>query len=202
MMKNEITANAEIPGYEYGAERTSESPVTREELRQLEQAVGWTEEDAAWLRIAAETLVPKAEEMVDGWRAVIAGEPHLVASFLQSDGTPDDEYRAAVKRRFVQWISDLCLRPHDQDWLNYQEEIGQRHTPAKKNKTDGGHTPLVVPLRYTLGFSAVVITSVYSVLISSGRSEEAVERMHAAWTRGVLLSMTLWIRAYAAPGLW
>ncbi len=201
-MKNETTAHAEIPGYEYGTDQTPKSPVTLDELRQLEQAVGWTEEDAAWLRIAAETLVPKAEEMVDEWRAVIASEPQLVASFLKSDGSPDDAYRAAIKRRFVQWVSDVCLRPHDQEWLNYQEEIGQRHTPAKKNQTDGGHTPPVVPMRYTLGFSAVVITSVHSFLISSGRSEEAVQRMRAAWTRGVLLSITLWTRAYTSPGLW
>jgi hypothetical protein len=105
-------------------------------------------------------------------------------------------------RRFVQWVWDICLRDHDQDWLNYQEEIGRRHTPVKKNKTDNGHTPPVVPLRYLIGFSSVVITSVRSFLISSGRNEEDLLRMQDAWARGVLLSITLWARAYSSPELW
>jgi hypothetical protein len=44
---------------------------------------------------------------------------------------------AKVKKRFVQWVLNACFRPHDQAWLDYQEEIGQRPTPEKKNHTDG-----------------------------------------------------------------
>jgi hypothetical protein len=197
----ETTAN-QIPGYDFASARTPQSPVTIDELRKLEAAVGWTDEDAQWLRVAAKTLVPKAEEMVDHWRAAIAKLPHLVAPFLKPDGKPDDDYRAAVKRRFVQWVSDMCLRPHDQDWLNYQQEIGKRHTPAGKNKTDGAHTPPVVPLRYTIGFAAVVIASVRSFLLSSGRTEEELQRIQDAWMRAVLLSIALWARPYSTPDLW
>jgi len=196
------TVAEKIPGYEFGTSQTPRSPVTTDELRKLEESVGWTDQDAKWLRTAAETLVPKAEELVNSWRAVIGEQPHLVASFLKPDGKPDDAYRAAVKRRFVQWVGDLCLRPHDQEWLNYQQEIGERHTPNKKNKTDGGHTPPVVPLRYTIGFAAVVITSVRSFLKLSGRSEADLVRMQDAWTRAVLLSIALWARPYAIADLW
>lgn len=201
-MKSAQKTATEIPGYDYGAGLTPQSPVTLHDLHQLEQAVGWTEEDAKWLRIAGETLIPKAEEMVDAWRAEIGRQPQLLASFTKPDGVPDDAYKAAIKRRFVQWISDLCLRPHDQDWLNYQEEIGKRHTPLKKNKTDGGHTPPVVPLRYLIGFSSVVITSARSFLAASGRDEESLQRMQDAWARAVLLSISLWARAYLSPELW
>jgi Protoglobin len=156
----------------------------------------------AWLRIARETLVPRAEEMVDAWRAVIVRTPQLVASFLKPDGKPDEAYKAAVKKRFVQWVSDLCLREHDQAWLDYQEEIGRRHTPAKKNKTDGGQTPGHVPLRYVLGFAAVVGTSARDFLETSGRGEEEIMRMYDAWTRAVMLSIALWARPYTIEDLW
>jgi hypothetical protein len=197
-----LGADAGIPGYSYGAPHVSASPLSMEELRSLEAAVGWTPEDAAWLKAAAEILVPQAEAMVDSWRAEIAKQPQLLASFLDPLGKPDDAYKAAIKRRFVQWVSDVCLRPHDQDWLNYQEEIGLRHTPAKKNKTDGGHTPPVVPERYLIGFSSVVITSVRGFLAVGIRSESDLVHMQDAWTRAVLLSITLWTRAYAVNGLW
>jgi Protoglobin len=197
-----MSAGAGMPGYIYGTTDVSASPVSLEELRNLEAAVGWSEEDAMWLKEAAKTLVPHAEAMVDSWRAEIARQPYLIASFLDPQGKPDDAYKAAVKRRFVQWVSDVCLRPHDQEWLNYQEEIGLRHTPAKKNKTDGRHTPPVVPMRYLIGFSSVVILSVRGFLAKDDRPEAELIRMQEAWTRAVLLSITLWTRAYTVNGLW
>ena len=198
-----MDSNQNIPGYTYGTTDGPPSPVSMEELRKLEAAVGWSEEDAVWLRAAADILVPQAEAMVDSWRAMIASQPHLVVSFLDAQGNPDEHYKAGVKRRFVQWVSDVCLRPHDQEWLNYQEEIGLRHTPAKKNRTDGGHTSALVPQRYLIGFSAVVITSVRNFLAVSMKSPAVMlHQMQSAWTRAVLLNIALWSRAYTAAGLW
>jgi NAD(P)-dependent dehydrogenase (short-subunit alcohol dehydrogenase family) len=34
-------------------------------------------------------------------------------------------------------VLDTCLRPYDQDWINYQQEIALRYTSLKKNKIDG-----------------------------------------------------------------
>lgn len=197
-----MAADADRPGYTYGSAQVAASPVSMEELRNLEAAVGWSEGDAVWLKTAAEILVPQAEAMVDSWRSTIAAQPPLLASFLDPHGSPDEHYKAAIKRRFVQWVSDVCLRPHDQEWLNYQEEIGLRHTPAKKNRTDGGHTPPVVPERYLIGFSAQVITTVRKFLAVGNRPEAELDRMQEAWTRAVLLSVALWTRAYAVNGLW
>jgi len=83
----------------------------------------------------------QAEKMVDSWREIIGSQSHLAKWFFTPEGEPDDEYKAAVKRRFVQWVVDVAIRPHDRAWLDYQEEIGLRHTPEKKNKTDNRHTP-------------------------------------------------------------
>jgi len=86
--------------------------------------------------------------------------------------------------------------------LDYQEEIGLRHLPAKKNRTDNAQTPPVVPQRYLLGFTAIVITSIRGFLGASGRPEEDIVRIQDAWTRAVLLVVTLWSRSYAQEGLW
>ena len=180
----------------------SATPVSLEELRKLEACAGWSEEDASWLKLAAGILVPQAEEMVDHWRSKIASQPDLAAAFVGPDAKPDERYKAAVKARFVQWVSDVCLHRHDQDWLDYQEEIGLRHTPSRKNKTDGSDTPPVVPQRYLLGFTAVVITSTRGFLMKSGKPDDEITRMQDAWTRAVLLSIALWSRAYAENGLW
>src|SRR5262245_21604794 len=124
-----------IPGYDYARPAAAHSPVTVEELRHIESSVGWTDEDARVLQRHSEFFKQQAEQMVNSWRAIIAERPHLAEFFLGPDGKPDEEYKSRVKRRFVQWVVDACVRPHDQAWLDYQEEIGLRHTPEKKNKT-------------------------------------------------------------------
>ena len=197
-----MTSKCPIGGYTFGEPSVAASPVSIEELRQLEAAAGWSDDDALWLRTAGETLIPQAEAMVDSWRAVIGQLSQLSASFVGADGKSDDRYKAAVKARFVQWVSDVCLQPHDQKWLDYQEEIGLRHTPAKKNETDKAQTPSVVPQRYLLGFLPIVITTIREFLLKGGRPEEELIRMEQAWTRAVLLNVTLWSRAYAKDGLW
>jgi hypothetical protein len=190
-----------VPGYDFASPHSAKSPLSMEELRQLEQTLGWTNEDERLLRKHIEFFRLQAESMVDAWRAVIGAQPHLAQWFAGPDGNPDDEYRARVKRRFVQWVVDVVAQPHDQAWLNYQEEIGLRHTPEKKNKTDDRHTPANVPLRYLIAFIPVVtnIRRFLAPVIEDAAELDAVER---AWNRAVHLHITLWSRPYTKEGLW
>jgi len=191
-----------IAGYDYGGPQSAHSPVSMEELRQLEATVGWTEEDARILQQSGSIFRAKAEQMVDAWRAVIGAQPHLAKWFFGSDGKPDEAYKAKVKKRFVQWVGDACFRPHDQAWLDYQEEIGLRHTPAKKNHTDGTQTPPVVPLRYLLGFVTVVTTTTRRFFTAAGRHGQDLQRLEDAWAKAVQLHVILWSRPYVKDGLW
>jgi hypothetical protein len=198
---SEPNANPQIPGYDFGTRMSAESPLSDEDLRDLEQTVGWTGTDRDILLKHAALFHLHAEAMVDSWRSVIAAQPLLAHWFVRPDGKPDDDYKARVKRRFVQWVIDVAVRPHNRDWLNYQEEIGLRHTPAKKNLTDAAHTPQLVPLRYLLGFIPVVLP-IRSFFRDSIQNDTELNRLEAAWTRAVLLHITLWSRPYTAPGLW
>jgi hypothetical protein len=201
MTNSSDTNNPKIPGYDFGAIHVARSPVSREELMHLEQTLGWTSDDAQILLRHAELFRRNAEQMVDSWRAVIGAQPHLSHWFTGPDGKPDDEYKARVKARFVQWVIDVATRPHDDDWLNYQEEIGLRHTPQKKNKTDGRHTPPVVPLRYLLAFLPVV-TDARKVFQGEFVNASELTALERAWAKAVHLHITLWSRAYTPDGLW
>jgi hypothetical protein len=183
-------------GYDFG--RVPPSPVTLEELNQLNAAAGFTDADAHALKRAGEILVPQAEAMVDEWRGIIAKQEHLRHWFAGPDGKPDDSYKAAVKPRFVQWVADICTRPFDQAWLDYQEEIGLRHTPEKKNSTDGKSTPALVPLRYILAFTPPILAAAHSRL--AGVRDAAA--MQSAWTKAVMLTLALWARPFSREGLW
>jgi Protoglobin len=172
------------------------------DLARLEQTVTLTDQDQQYLAMACEVLHGQAEELVNTWRAVIGSLPHLASAFAEEDGRVDENYMAAVKKRFVQWVIDTCSRPRDRAWLDYQEEIALRHTSQKKNRTDGANTAALVPLRYLLAFGAVIVTTVRPFLARKGASHHDVERMQNAWTKAVFLQLALWSRPYVTNWEW
>jgi len=190
-----------IPGYDYGSE-TLHSPVDLHELARLKAAVGMTEEDERYLRMAGAVLADQAGDMVDEWRAHLGAHPHLAAYSKRRDGSPNPEYAAATRPRFVQWVIDACLRGYDQQWLDYQHEIGLRHMRERKNLTDHADSPDHVPMRYLVAFSAVVIVTARTRLAAAGRPDSEVQRMHDAWTKAVMLAVTLWTRPYVSATDW
>ncbi len=201
MGASDTTLTSNIPGYTFGTRESAVSPLSDEDLRHIDETVGWCEADASVLERHAELFRQQAEHMVDSWRAVIAAQAHLAKWFIGPDGKPDDGYKARVKRRFVQWVIDVALRPDDRDWLDYQEEIGMRHTPAKKNVTDERRTPSLVPLRYLLGFVPMILP-IRRFFVEAIKDEAELKKLEDASTKAVLLHVTLWSRPYASEGLW
>jgi hypothetical protein len=192
----------QIRGYDYGTGRVARSPLTTEDLTRLREAVWLTPDDEQALRDAAGILADRVDDMVSAWRARLAQQPWLAGYSGHPDGTPNPEYGAATKPRFDRWIIDACTRPLDRDWLDYQFEIGLRHTRAKKNKTDSADSLDQIPMRYLLAFTAVVITTARDYLAAGGTAQEEVNRMHAAFTKSVMLHVTVWTRAYVDAEMW
>jgi hypothetical protein len=188
-------------GYAYGAVK-ERSPVSLTELDRLKSTVGLTRDDERCLRDAAETFQCQAESLADAWRSVIASQPHLAFYSARPDGSVDPKYAAASRTRLVRWIVDICTRAYDQAWLDYQHEIGQRHTHTKKNLTDGAESPEHIPMRYLLAFLPNVLESAREMLVRVGYRGVQLEATHAAWYRAVILHVTLWTRAYVDPNLW
>jgi hypothetical protein len=177
------------------------------ELENLKISVGFTDEDQRYLRLAGEVLADRAEEIVEHWRnRIIAGIPNLARHSRTPAGDAIPDYSARSGLRFQQWILDTCLRPYDQDWINYQEEIALRHTSLKKNQVDGVESTPYVPLRDILGFIAVINETIRPYLAAKGHSPEEVEKMHRAWCKSMQLQSALWARPYAdanrAPNEW
>ena len=196
-MSNATSVHSEQPqiaGCDNGRGNAARSPLTLEELQQLEQTVGWGVENAQVLQRHGEIFRNNAENMVHAWREVIGSQQHLVKWFFGPDGKRDAEYAAKMKKRFVQWVVDSVFRPHDRAWLDYQEEIALRHTPEKKNQTDGTEPPPLVPPRYLLGFITVVTITTRKFFTDAGVSGEELRKPEDAWARAVQLHVTLWSR--------
>jgi len=191
--------NAEaIPGYSYGDSDVGTSPVSMREFEQLKISAGFTQEDERYLRLAGEVLADQTEKVVQHWRSgIIASIPNLAQHSRTPEGDPLPEYLARSNRRFEQWILDTCLRPYDQDWLNYQHEIALRHTSVKKNQVDGVRSTSYVPLRDVIAFIAVMNETIKPYLAAKGHSGEEVDKMHKAWCRSLQLQAALWAKPYS-----
>lgn len=189
----------EIAGYTYGTDEVARSPLNEEQFDQLKQAVTFSDEDVKSLQMAGEILSDQVEEILDVWYGFVGSHPHLAYFFSGSDGQPNEEYLAAVRPRFGQWIRDTCAAKYNRDWLNYQQEIGLRHTRHKKNRTDGVDSAAeYIPLRYLIAFIAPMTATIRPFLEKKGHSPEDVDKMYHAWFKAVVLQVSLWSQAYVA----
>jgi hypothetical protein len=195
----------DIPGYSYGTAEIAISPISMRELDDLKMSTGFTEEDQRYLRLAGHVLADQTKQIVEHWRSgIIANIPNLGRHSRTPEGDAIPEYLAKSNLRFQQWILDTCLRPYDQDWINYQQEIALRHTTLKKNNVDHVQSTPYVPLRDIIAFIAVMNETIKPYLAAKENSAEEVDRMHRAWCKSIQLQLALWVSLYSrqAPNEW
>jgi hypothetical protein len=186
-----------ISGYTYGSSELPASPVTLEDLENLKITVGWTEEDERYRQMAGEVLSGQTKQIVEYWRkGIIASIPNLVRHSRTPRGEAIPEYSAKTGLRFEQWILDTCLRPYDQDWLNYQQEIALRHTSQKKNRTEGVSSTPYIPLRDVIAFVPVMNETIRPYLAAKGHPPEDVDKMQRAWSKSLQIQVAIWAKAY------
>jgi hypothetical protein len=191
----------DIHGYTYGMAEVAASPISMRELDDLKISAGFTEEDWRYLKLAGEVLSGQTKQIVDHWRnEIIANIPNLARHSRSPEGNPIPEYSAKSGLRFQQWILDTCLRPYDQDWINYQQEIALRHTTLKKNRTDGVESTPYVPLRDIIAFLAAMNETIKPYLAAKGHSAEEVDKMYRAWCKSMQLQIAIWSRPYTNTG--
>jgi hypothetical protein len=190
----------DIPGYTYGTDAVPRSPVSLDELQLLQTTLLLGEDDLTALRRSGDLLAPQVEAILDVWYGFVGANPHLLAAFTGPDGQPNQAYLAAVRRRFGRWILDTARAEFDQAWLDYQHEIGVRHTRRGKNRTDGVQAAGHIPLRYVLALLIPITTTLKPFLADGRATPDEVEAMHQAWVKAVLLQVILWSQPYVRDG--
>lgn len=186
-----------IPAYEYGKTAVAISSVSISDLKNLKMSAGFTEQDEQFLHLAGEVLADQTKQIVEHWRSgIIANIPNLARHSRTPEGEPIPEYLAQSNLRFQQWILDTCLRPYDQDWLNYQQEIALRHTSLKKNHADGVRSSTHVPYRDIVAFVTVMNDTIRPYLAAKGHNQQEIEGMHRAWQKSLQMQIALWAKPY------
>jgi hypothetical protein len=194
-------ASPSIPGYTYGQQSLARAPYGLADLQALQRTMLFSDEDVHYLRMSKAVLADQTEAILDVWYGFVASTPELLAAFRNNrSGAPDGAYLDAVRKRFAQWILDTADANFDQAWLDYQYEIGLRHTAPRKNQTDGADSAPFVSFRYLSALTIPVTTTLKPFLAKKGASAEDVEKMHAAWVKSVLMQTILWSHPYVHEG--
>ena len=194
---------ATIPGYRYGDSSLPAALLTANDFANLKGSLLFGDDDLAALREAGAILVPQTDAILDVWYGFVGSTPALLAYFSRADG-PSTEYLGRVRARFGQWIDDTCRADYDDTWLAYQHEIGERHF-RRKNTTDGEAatgTPPIIHWRYLNALVYPIYATIRPFLERGSSDAAAVERMHQAWLKSVLLQVTLWSQPYIQEGGW
>ncbi len=189
-----------IAGYTYGTTAIAKSPMSMDEFEQLKATVLFEAEDVRYLQMAGEVLGDQVDDILDLWYGFVGSHTHLLYYFTDGKGNAQPEYLEAVRQRFGQWIRDLCERPYDQTWLDYQHEIALRHHSAKKNKTDGVDSVPIIHARYLIAFIYPITATIRQFLTAKGHSDVEVDKMHQAWFKAVVLTTTLWCMPFVSEG--
>lgn len=187
-------------GYTYGQANVPSSPISPVEFDVLKQTVLLGDEDFTYLKLAGEVLGDQTQAILDVWYGFVGSHPHLVHYFAGKDGQPIGDYLTRVRQRFAQWILDTCNRPYDQDWLNYQYEIGLRHHTTKKNQTDAVASVPIIPIRFIIAFIVPITVTIKPFLAKKGHSAEQVEKMYTAWFKSITLQVILWSYPFINQG--
>ncbi len=184
----------------FGSADGPRAPISLAELEDLKHAIGFRQEDEHALRELWDVIGERREQLFATWIERIAH--FFLPTFAGPDGTPDQTYIDAVHPRFMQWIEDTCTRAYDEAWLDYQYEIGLRHHRQKKNQTDGVQSVDLVPFRY-LPIALYPLTSTLRpFIVAAGVDEARAERLSDAWTKSLVLQVTLWSHPYVKEGDW
>ena len=194
-------ATSSIPGYVHGQKSLAHAPYTLQDLESLKRTMLFTDEDVRYLRMSKAILADQTDAILDVWYGFVASTPELVVYFQNNKtGAPDAAYLNAVRKRFGQWILDTAEANYDQAWLDYQYEIGLRHTAPKKNQTDHADSVPSVNFRYLPALTIPVTTTLKPFLAKKGASAGDVDKMQAAWVKAVLLQTILWSHPYVREG--
>ncbi len=186
-----------ISGYDYG--KVATSPITLEELELLKKTVLFTDEDKKHLELAGEVLRDQVDDILDLWYGFVGSHDHLL-NYFSKNGEPDPRYLSSVRQRFSQWILDLCNKPYDQEWLDYQHEIALRHHSTKKNRTDGVDATPIIHYRYLVAFIYPITATIKPFLAGKGHDAETAEKMYDAWFKAVTMTVVLWTYPYVREG--
>jgi hypothetical protein len=193
--------NSAIPGYAFGTSAVPRSPVSLADFELMKETALFGEDDVRYLRMSHPVVERHADEIAAAWHEYTSAHPHLARAFAdERTGRVDEAYAAAVRTRFRQWLLDTAAADYGRAWIDWQVEIGRRHHRTRKNRTDGARAAEIVPFRFLATTTYAFLSTLKPFLAKDGHRPADAEAMYVAWSKSLVLQVTLWCLPYVKDG--
>jgi len=151
----------------------------------------WTEDDAAAVRESAPLIGPHIDGLVDAAFDQFAAFADTAQFFTRPDGTLDEAYLHAHKRRFLSWLAAVASGNDDAAHARYVASVGRAHTPM------GGDPSVVIPRRLIVALMGWLSVAICNVLHAAlAKEPDQLRRATVAWQKRLTTSLVLFMMEY------
>ncbi len=193
----------QIKGYVYGKAEVPKAPISKEELKLLLDSALWTQEDEENRKIIGEVIKENMSDMLNQIVSYFGSRDYLIYYFKDERGeTTETEYVNNTVDRLAQWLLDICFRPIDENFVNYQYLIGIRHTFDGKGKADNVKTIPHIPMRYMITCIFPVTAVIRSFLERKFDDPKIVEKLYDTWFKLQVITTAFFCAHYTKEGWW
>jgi len=200
-MADEVLYKAIVPGYTFG--QVSRAPISEKDLQLMLDSVLWTKEDEDNRKVLGDIFKKHMKEILDAIVNYVGSREYLLYYFKDKSGTTTiTEYVSNSVGRIAQWILDCCYRPLDQKFIDYQYEIGLRHTPLKKGKADNVQTVDLVHARYMVTFIFPFTAALKPFIQKEVEDFVLADKLYHTWFKLVTVCASIYIYPFVKEGWW
>jgi len=198
-----VQYKSEIKGYIYGKPEVPKAKITIQEFQLMLDSVLWTKEDEENRKILGEIIKENMNDILNAIVNYFGSKEYLLYYFKDKTGTTTvSEYVNNTVDRLAQWLLDLCFRPLDENFINYNYLIGLRHTEIEKGKADNVGTIPHIPLRYMVTCVFPITAVLKSFIEKKVDDPVIVDKLYHTWFKLQVITTALFLIPYTKEGWW
>ena len=198
-----VLYKSNIKGYIYGKPEVPKAKITMQEFQLLLDSALWTKEDEENRKILGEIIKENMNDILNAIVNYFGSKEYLLYYFKDETGTTTiSEYVNNTVDRLAQWLLDICFRPLDESFINYNYLIGLRHTEIGKGKADNVKTIPHIPLRYMVTCIFPVTAVLKSFIAKKIDDPVLVDKLYHTWFKLQVITTALFLIPYTKEGWW
>ncbi|MFZ8848956.1 MAG: protoglobin domain-containing protein [Thermoproteota archaeon] len=199
----EVKYKPSIPGYIYGKPEVPKAPLDKKDFELLLDSLLWTKEDEENRKLLGEIISENMKDLLSDIVSYFGSRDYLLYYFKDKQGqTTITEYVNNTVDRLAQWLLDICYKPLDEHFINYNYLIGLRHTYEEKGKADKIETIPHIPARYMITCLFPITAVLKNYIAKKVEDPVLTDKLYHTWFKLQVLTTAFFLIPYTKEGRW
>jgi hypothetical protein len=141
------------------------------------------------------------KELLNDIVSYFGSRDYLLYYFKDKQGqTTITEYVNNTVDRLAQWLLDICYKPLDEHFINYNYLIGLRHTYEEKGKADKIETIPHIPARYMITCLFPITAVLKNYIAKKVEDPVLTDKLYHTWFKLQVLTTAFFLIPYTKEG--